>query len=61
MPDYAQRPPKGMLGANLIGFQTDEYCHRFLQTCSRMLKVEATKDGSTSNIDLPMLTLSLLV
>ncbi|OAL70081.1 alpha,alpha-trehalose phosphate synthase subunit TPS3 [Trichophyton violaceum] len=36
---------KGMLGANLIGFQTQEYCHHFLQTCSRLLNVEATKDG----------------
>jgi trehalose-phosphatase len=36
---------EGMLGANLIGFQTDEYCHHFLQTCSRILNVEATKDG----------------
>ena len=36
---------EGVLGANLIGFQTDEYCHHFLQTCSRLLNVEATKDG----------------
>ena len=36
---------EGMLGANLIGFQTDEYCRHFLQTCSRLLNVEATKDG----------------
>ena len=36
---------EGMLGSNLIGFQTDEYCHHFLQTCSRLLNVEATKDG----------------
>ena len=36
---------EGMLGANLIGFQTDEYCHHFLSTCSRLLNVEATKDG----------------
>ena len=35
----------GMLGANLLGFQTDEYGHHFLQTCSRLLCVEATKDG----------------
>ncbi|KAK2750147.1 hypothetical protein FQN57_004643 [Myotisia sp. PD_48] len=35
----------GMLGANLIGFQTQEYCHHFLQTCSRLLNVEATNDG----------------
>jgi trehalose 6-phosphate synthase complex regulatory subunit len=36
---------EGVLGANMIGFQTDEYCHHFLQTCSRILNVEATKDG----------------
>lgn len=36
---------EGVLGANLIGFQTDEYCRHFLQTCSRILCVEATNDG----------------
>lgn len=36
---------EGVLGANLIGFQTIEYCHHFLQTCSRLLGVEATKHG----------------
>jgi trehalose 6-phosphate synthase/phosphatase len=36
---------EGMLGANLIGFQTDEYCRHFLQTCSRILCVEATPEG----------------
>ncbi|KAJ5082069.1 hypothetical protein N7532_011112 [Penicillium argentinense] len=36
---------EGILGANLIGFQTDEYCRHFLQTCSRILCVEATNDG----------------
>ncbi|WEW60077.1 Trehalose-6-P synthase/phosphatase complex subunit [Emydomyces testavorans] len=36
---------EGVLGANLIGFQTQEYCHHFLQTCSRILTVEATNDG----------------
>jgi trehalose-phosphatase len=35
----------GMLGANLIAFQTTEYAHHFLQTCSRILAVEATEDG----------------
>lgn len=35
----------GMLGSNLIGFQTEEYCRHFLQTCSRILSVEATNDG----------------
>jgi trehalose 6-phosphate synthase complex regulatory subunit len=36
---------EGVLGANLIGFQTDEYCHHFLQTCSRLLGVKAVNHG----------------
>ncbi|KAJ5675782.1 hypothetical protein N7462_008679 [Penicillium macrosclerotiorum] len=36
---------EGILGANLIGFQTAEYCRHFLQTCSRILCVEATTEG----------------
>lgn len=36
---------EGMLGANLIGFQIHEYARHFLQTCSRILCVEATNDG----------------
>lgn len=36
---------EGMLGANLVAFQTPEYAHHFLQTCSRILSVEATVDG----------------
>ncbi|KAI5866525.1 glycosyltransferase family 20 protein [Durotheca rogersii] len=36
---------EGMLGANLIGFQIHEYTRHFLQTCSRLLTVEATPDG----------------
>jgi trehalose-6-phosphate synthase len=36
---------EGMLGANLIGFQIHEYSRHFLQTCSRLLCVEATNDG----------------
>lgn len=36
---------EGVLGADLIGFQTDEYCRHFLQTCSRILCVEAQNDG----------------
>ena len=35
----------GMLGANLIVFQTPEYSHHFLTTCGRLLVVEATEDG----------------
>ena len=36
---------RGILGANLIGFQTDEYCRHFLQTCSRLLGFEAMSNG----------------
>lgn len=36
---------EGMLGANLVGFQIHEYARHFLQTCSRILMVEATNDG----------------
>ncbi len=36
---------EGMLGANLVAFQTREYAQHFLQTCSRLLIVEATNDG----------------
>jgi trehalose 6-phosphate synthase complex regulatory subunit len=35
----------GMLGANLIVFQTEEYATHFLQTCSRILTVETTSEG----------------
>jgi trehalose 6-phosphate synthase/phosphatase len=40
---------EGMLGANLIGFQTEEYASHFLQTCSRLLAVETTADGVQIN------------
>ncbi|KAJ9668805.1 Trehalose-6-P synthase/phosphatase complex subunit [Coniosporium apollinis] len=36
---------EGMLGANLVAFQVREYAAHFLQTCSRLLTVEATNDG----------------
>ena len=36
---------EGLLGANLVGFQTQEYCHHFLQTCNRLLCAEATPMG----------------
>jgi trehalose 6-phosphate synthase complex regulatory subunit len=36
---------EGLLGSNMIGFQTEEYSHHFLQTCSRLLNAEATKNG----------------
>lgn len=36
---------EGLLGATMIGFQTEEYSRHFLQTCSRLLCVEATHNG----------------
>ena len=36
---------EGMLGANLVGFQIPEYTRHFLQTCSRILSVDATPEG----------------
>lgn len=40
---------KGLLGADLVGFQIEEYCHHFLQTCSRLLSLEVTVDGVQLN------------
>lgn len=36
---------EGMLGANLVAFQSPEYSEHFLTTCSRLMVVEATPDG----------------
>lgn len=36
---------EGMLGANVIGFQTADYARHFLQTCNRLLGVEADAEG----------------
>lgn len=36
---------EGILGSCLVGFQTKEYTRHFLQTCSRILYVEATTTG----------------
>lgn len=36
---------EGILGANLVAFQAPEYANHFLQTCSRILVVEATENG----------------
>jgi len=43
----AMRKPllEGMLGANLVVFQSPEYQEHFLTTCSRLLVVEATPEG----------------
>ncbi|KAF7159365.1 hypothetical protein CNMCM5623_004679 [Aspergillus felis] len=35
----------GLLGSDFVGFQTEEYCHHFLQTCSRLLSLEVTVGG----------------
>ncbi|CAG8898157.1 unnamed protein product [Penicillium egyptiacum] len=32
----------GLLGADLIGFQTDEYCNHFLHSCSRLRRLEVS-------------------
>jgi len=36
---------EGVLGANLVAFQSKEYAEHFLTTCSRLLIVEATNEG----------------
>lgn len=36
---------EGMLGANMIAFQTEDYRYQFLQTCSRLLNIEAAEHG----------------
>ncbi|KAN0065423.1 Trehalose-6-P synthase/phosphatase complex subunit [Thecaphora frezii] len=36
---------KGMLGADLVGFQTHNFCRHFRQTVSRILQLEATPKG----------------
>lgn len=36
---------EGLLGANMVSFQTDEYAQHFLQTCSRILNVEINAEG----------------
>ncbi|KAI5812463.1 glycosyltransferase family 20-domain-containing protein [Pyronema omphalodes] len=35
----------GILGATMVGFQTEEYVRHFLQTCSRLLNVEVQENG----------------
>ncbi|CCF56672.1 hypothetical protein KAFR_0B03760 [Kazachstania africana CBS 2517] len=35
----------GMLGANFIGFQTNEYLRHFLQTCNRLLMTDITSEN----------------
>ena len=42
---FRQELLEGMLGADLIGFQTQEYCHHFLSTCNRLLRAESLSHG----------------
>lgn len=44
---FAQRNQllEGMLGANSIGFQTNEYVRHFLQTCNRLLLADISELG----------------
>lgn len=48
---FAQRSDilNGMLGANCISFQTEEYVRHFLQTCSRLLLADTSDTGLTHN------------
>lgn len=39
---------RGMLGADLVGFQTHNFCRHFRQTVSRILQLEATPKGVQS-------------
>lgn len=39
----------GLLGADLIGFQTEEYCHHFLHSCSRLRRLEVSVNGVQVN------------
>lgn len=36
---------EGLLGADLVGFQTYSFARHFLQTCSRLLSVESNPKG----------------
>lgn len=36
---------EGLLGADLVGFQTYSFARHFLQTCSRLLSVESSPKG----------------
>lgn len=39
----------GLLGADLIGFQTEEYCSHFLHSCSRIRGLEVSGNGVQIN------------
>ncbi|KAJ6171918.1 alphaalpha-trehalose phosphate synthase subunit [Penicillium chermesinum] len=40
---------EGLLGADLLGFQTDEYCYHFVHSCSRLERLEVSADGVQYN------------
>lgn len=48
---FAQRKAllQGVLGANSISFQTNEYVRHFLQTCNRLLLADTSEFGITYN------------
>ncbi|KAJ5673047.1 Alpha-alpha-trehalose phosphate synthase subunit [Penicillium longicatenatum] len=39
----------GLLGADLIGFQTEEYCYHFIHSCSRLRQLQVSVDGVQVN------------
>ncbi|KAJ5641701.1 alpha-alpha-trehalose phosphate synthase subunit [Penicillium lividum] len=39
----------GLLGADLIGFQTEEYCYHFVHSCSRLRQLQVSVDGVQVN------------
>ncbi|KAJ5912882.1 Alpha-alpha-trehalose phosphate synthase subunit [Penicillium tannophilum] len=39
----------GLLGADLIGFQTEEYCYHFIHSCSRLRRLQVSVDGVQVN------------
>lgn len=51
---------EGVLGANVIGFQIQEYCDHFLHTCHRLLCVEVSEnfiyleDRSVNIVNIPI-------
>ncbi|KAI3595043.1 glycosyltransferase family 20 protein [Moniliophthora roreri] len=47
---------RGMLGADLVGFQTANYARHFRQTCSRILSVEALPRGIQLSSSVPTAT-----
>ena len=44
---YRNEILEGMLGANVITFQSQEYVRHFLQTCNRLLLTDVTANGLT--------------